>query len=327
MDPTTSKNISFGESSINNFQFYKMFKVGINIISAVLLFCILLGNTLTICAVMKFKWLQNKTNYVLFSLAVADILVGFATGTRIMFQQMSEIRYCQNAEANFIVAMVESTAYQISALHIITIAWERYRAVVQPLKYHRMSVKNLFLVILLPWVLSVGITMVTIGVAFFFGVKNVCMHYSQKWIFADTIINLIIYFSGLLLVIITSIKVLLALQKHSKETVTIMNANLESQKKFSRREAKTTKMLIAVISAYIFAWMPHFILRILMISNVHIEEKAVWALNHATLLIGFNNSAVNVLLYATGYKEFKRGYMYLIACKHGKELQGRVQDF
>ena len=294
--------------------FYRTFTTIQDVLSGFTFICILIGNSLTISAIIKYKWLRNKTNYLLFSLAIADILVGITTQIRIIFHQVIQHSCDWYALSTIIISLLGTMAYEISSIHIIVIAWERHLAVTRPFDYHSMTMKTLYCAILVPWMLPIMIAIISFGIISHIGIKNVCANWYQLWSVADISINLLCYITGAVLMVVMSLRVMRVLKKHLKDIQSLAVGDCECNRTISKSELKATKMLATVAAAYLTAWLPHFILGIVILSGVYMNPKVIFGLSAATVYIGYNNSAINVLLYAIGHKDFKKAYMYLISC-------------
>ena len=108
-------------------------------IEIVLMLVILSGNGLTIVAVKRFPRLQTMTNQLLLSLCVADVMVGLAmpfhaafflgekTGTRSMMH--SSWFACVT---RYVTILMPCAA---SILNLLLIAFDRYVAILHPLRY------------------------------------------------------------------------------------------------------------------------------------------------------------------------------------------------
>ena len=318
-------NESLKNNSAYNTQFYHTFGIIHYVLTSLTLICIFIGNALTISAIIKFRWLRNKTNYVLFSLAIADIFVGLTTLSRMIFENVTEHINCDVKDlAILIISIFGTMAYETSALHIVTIAWERHLAVTKPFVYHCMTTRKLSVAIALPWLISGSIAIIIFGVTGYLKLYNTCDNNDRTlWLFIDLIINVTLYLLGAIIVVTMYIRVLKVLSRHNKDILTMTYNDPERREVISKTEIRATKMLALVIIAYLISWLPHFSLRVIL-SSFQVEHKLSWGLSQAGVFIGFNNSAINVLLYAVSHRDFKKAYTCLITCK--KENQHQHND-
>ena len=109
------------------------------VISAVIGSFTVLLNILVISAIKKTRELQTKSIILITSLAVADLLVGAVSApfnitvdALILRGTISVGMICLIAKlTNF----VSSSAYRASYYHVVLFSWERYVAIVKPMKY------------------------------------------------------------------------------------------------------------------------------------------------------------------------------------------------
>ena len=92
-----------------------------------------LGNILIIASVAKFKRLQIPPNYILINMAVADM------GVAIMTLVLYTFTYVRDVEDDSVMCLVPycfmSLMSGVSVLSLSVIAYDRYSALVEPLKY------------------------------------------------------------------------------------------------------------------------------------------------------------------------------------------------
>ena len=117
------------------------------------------GNCLVILAVLRERHLRSSTNYLIVSLAVADLVIGavvmpFAISLEVLQQRWLFGRDWCDVWHSFDV--LASTA---SILNLSIIALDRYLAITNAIKYpQRMTTHRIMLLISLVWVLSAAIS-------------------------------------------------------------------------------------------------------------------------------------------------------------------------
>ena len=318
-DNSNMDNGSLKNNSEYNTQFYYTFGIIHYVLTSLTLICIFIGNALTISAIIKFRWLRNKTNYVLFSLAIADIFVGLTTVSRMVFENVTEHMNCHVKNLGILIISIFGTmAYETSALHIVTIAWERHLAVTKPFVYHCMTRRKLSVAIALPWLISGSIAIIFFGATGYLQMYNTYDNIDPTlWALIDLIINVTLYFLGAIIVVTMYIRVLKVLSRHNKDILAMAHSDAKRSKVISKTEIRATKMLALVVIAYLISWLPHFSLKVIL-TSFEFEHKLAWGLSQAGVFIGFNNSAINVLVYAVSHRDFKKAYTCLITCKKGE---------
>ena len=146
---------NMSNSMQNDEQFEYYLHISELIISCIIGILIFVGNGLTISVIVKFKWLQSKTNMILLSLSISDIFVGIFTITKfILRQEKVELSYI-----GILLNTLQSGSFACRLFHITVIATEKYIAIIHPLRYHDLiSTRRLKIMIIVIWSFSFGIT-------------------------------------------------------------------------------------------------------------------------------------------------------------------------
>lgn len=127
-------------------------------IIACLCLCVFLlstiGNILVISVIIRYKRLQNATNYILLSLAIADLTVTFCVMLPATIQDILGIWIWSMFFCKFYIAL-DITCCTASILHLLLVAIDRYIAIFNPLRYKEMIKKwHIFALVLGVWTLS-----------------------------------------------------------------------------------------------------------------------------------------------------------------------------
>ena len=129
-------------------------RVIIGIIMVVITILTILGNSLVTISVIKFPSLRCPTNYVIVSLAFADLTVGLAVMTLAMVYEMEQHWSLGDLMCNVWITL-DVMCCTSSILHICAIAIDRYIAIMKPLHYPLiLTNKRLTWTLVSIWVLS-----------------------------------------------------------------------------------------------------------------------------------------------------------------------------
>ena len=120
-------------------------------------FCVLFsfaGNSLVVSVIIQYKRLKNPTNYILLSLAIADLTVSLLVMIPAMIQDVLD-RWIFNSLFCLMYNAFDITCCTASILHLLLVAIDRYIAIFKPLKY-RETVRtwHVFVSVILVWTLS-----------------------------------------------------------------------------------------------------------------------------------------------------------------------------
>ncbi|XP_071770355.2 trace amine-associated receptor 1-like [Centroberyx gerrardi] len=273
------------------------------------------GNLLVIISIIYFKQLHTPTNYLIFSLAVADLLVGALVLPFSMALSVSSCWYLGDLlcklRNSFNISLSTS-----SILNLCFISIDRYYAVCQPLRYRtKINVHVAGIMILVTWGNSalVGLGIVIMG--FKEGECEGRCYFSHIPIsgimgcifsfYLPTVVMLSIY-----------LKIFLVAQRQARS---IQNTNCQSIKSgasVSKMERKATKTLAIVMGVFLICWTPFFLcITVQPLSNYSIPIPVIETLSW----LGWSNSMINPFVYAFFYSWFRAAFRIIIS---GKIFQG-----
>ncbi|KAF7646368.1 hypothetical protein LDENG_00188730 [Lucifuga dentata] len=268
-------------------------------------FLIICGNLLVIISIIYFKQLHIPTNYLILSLAVADLLVGALV---LLFNMALSVKSCLYF-GDLVCKLRRSLDISLmttSILNLCCISVDRYYAVCQPLRYTtKISDHVALFMILVSWsfaaLLGFGIVFVGLrhtgceGRCFIFHIPNSSIIGSVVSFYLPAIIMLSIY-----------LKIFLVAQKQVRSI-----QNTKSGVSVCM-ERKATKTLAVVMGVFLLCWTPFF-LSITFPSPV--TESLVW--------LGWSNSMLNPFVYAFFYSWFRAAFRMIIS---GKIFNGNFTD-
>ncbi|XP_037541200.1 trace amine-associated receptor 1-like [Nematolebias whitei] len=262
------------------------------------------GNLLVIISVFYFKHLHTPTNFLILSLAVADLLVGiivFPLGmafsfTLCMFQDDLICKIRDSLGTYFCTC---------SILHLCCISIDRYCAVCQPLKYKsKISHHVIVFMITVSWGAS---ALIAIGSAP--KSKQKCQENGFIEVLMKNILGTVLsFYLPLVIILCVYLKIFFVAQRQAQNIQTRMKCGAT----ISKMERKATKTLAIVLGIFIFCWTPFFFcFTLLPFTN---NSMTVLMLE-ASVCVGLTNSTLNPLIYAFFYSWFKSAFRIIMSGK------------
>ncbi|XP_060901730.1 trace amine-associated receptor 1-like [Labrus mixtus] len=290
-------------------------RVALYVILGVIIILTVCGNLLVTFSVAYFKQLHTPTNYLIFSLAMSDLLLGII----VMFPGM--IRYIETCWyfGDLFCKVYMSSDVTLSTASIINLSFisvDRYYAVCQPLLYRsKISVNVVLIMILISWSISVVVGFGTIflklnilGVEEFYYKHVVCEGgcvLFQSGV-SSTVSSVISFYLPGIIMVGVYVKIFLVAQTQFRS---IQNAGCVNSVKISNTsQTKATKTLAIIMGVFLCFWTPFFIVNII---DPYVGYLIPPELFETLLLLGYLNSTVNPMIYAFFYSWFRKAFRLL----------------
>uniref|UniRef100_A0A671SA44 Trace amine-associated receptor 13c-like n=1 Tax=Sinocyclocheilus anshuiensis TaxID=1608454 RepID=A0A671SA44_9TELE len=274
-------------------------------ISTISVFTVFL-NLLVIISIAHFKQLHTPTNVLIFSLAVADLIVGLiltpVQGIKLIEPcwYFGEI-FCSIFPFIFYVVVTASLG------NLIIISVDRYIAVNDPLRYPaRVNTNRAVLSIVVNWVFSCIYSFFLLYESILYPEKNhtcvgECILFIKlEYIITDVIVTLV---TPCCLIISLYMKICFV-AKHQAEHI-----NSLSDKK-AKSEKKAAKTLGVVVMVYLLCWIPYYIAALTLGQDT--GDSLVINIMYWILCM---NSCLNPLIYAMFYRWFRISAKYILTLK------------
>ncbi|XP_047244815.1 trace amine-associated receptor 1-like [Girardinichthys multiradiatus] len=268
------------------------------------------GNFLVIFSIIYFRQLHTPTNYLILSLAVADLLVGVLV---FPFSMAFTVTLCMQYESLFckIRDCFDVTMCTSSILNLCCISIDRYYAVCEPLTYRTtINAQVTAVMILFSWGVSVLIGIGIIVAGFSQGIcEDIC---SVDIVVANTIGPVFSFYLPAVIMLCIYFKIFLVAQKQLNS---IQNKNCLSMKSgatVSRMERKATKTLAIVMGVFLLCLTPYF--SCVVFQPLYYNPPpfpVIETLNWLTL----SNSMLNPIIYAFFYRWFRSAFRMVISGK------------
>uniref|UniRef100_UPI0037E72E4A trace amine-associated receptor 1-like n=1 Tax=Semicossyphus pulcher TaxID=241346 RepID=UPI0037E72E4A len=290
-------------------------RIALYMIFGIIVILTVCGNLLVTVSVAYFKQLHTPTNYLIFSLAVSDLLLGMLVMLPSMFQTIESCWYFGDVFCNIHLSS-DVMLCTASILNLSFISVDRYYAVCQPLLYRRkISVHVVLIMILLSWSISAltGFGMIflklnILGVEEFYYNHVVCeggcvLFQSGLSSVVSSVISF--YIPGIILLSVY-LKIFLVAKRqfHSIQKAGCVSSNTN--------QTKATKTLAIIMGAFLSFWTPFFTCNII---NPFINYSTPPELFVTLLCVGYLNSTMNPIIYAFFYSWFRKAFQLLASGK------------
>uniref|UniRef100_A0A670JM83 5-hydroxytryptamine receptor 1D n=1 Tax=Podarcis muralis TaxID=64176 RepID=A0A670JM83_PODMU len=292
-------------------------KVSLAAILAVITLATMLFNMFVIITIILTRKLHTPANYLIGSLAATDLLVS------ILVMPIS-IAYTISHKWNFGQIMCDIwlssdiTCCTASILHLCVIALDRYWAITDALEYtKRRTASRAALMITVVWVISICISMPPL----FWRQAKAQEEILHCVVNTDQISYTIystcgaFYIPTVLLIILYG-RIYVALDPGFLSRHRCMGSDLPRKGILipAARERKATKTLGIILGAFIFCWLPFFVVSLVL----PICHEACWS--HPILLdiftwLGYLNSLINPVIYTAFNEDFKQAFQKMIRFK------------
>ncbi|XP_037607460.1 trace amine-associated receptor 1-like [Sebastes umbrosus] len=251
-------------------------------------FLIMCGNLLVIISIIYFQQLHTPTNYLILSLALADLLVG-------------------------VLVLPFSVILAVCSCCFLDSLFDRYYAVCQPLRYRsKINVRTIVNMILVSWTVSalIGIGNTIWGLSK--GQSNICLLFQDKS--KPTAIMGAIFMFYLPAIVMFSIylKIFMVAQRQARSIQNTTCQNKKSGATISKMERKATKTLAIVMGIFLICWTPFFLCTSFHLFNNNAIPPPVIQMFK---WLGWSNSMLNPFVYGFFYTWFRTAFRMIITGK------------
>lgn len=279
------------------------------------------GNLLVIIAIIHFKQLHTPTNYLILSLAVADLLIGGFVMPPSMIRSVETCWYLGD-----LFCKIHSSADVMlcitSLLHISFISIDRYYAVCHPLQYlNKITPPVIKLMIFSSWGLAafVGFAMIflelnILGAEEFYldnvACKGACVIFQTAA--ASTVSSFIAFGLPAVIAICIYAKILIVARKQSKSIQHSADVGQNTNTSVNKTEVKATKTLAIIMGVFFVSISPFFFCNLI---DPWLNHTLPPALFDIFLWVGYVNSLCNPFVYAFFYRWFRKALRILLLAK------------
>ncbi|EDW80958.1 uncharacterized protein Dwil_GK11283 [Drosophila willistoni] len=293
------------------------------IVFGLMMFVAIAGNGIVLWIVTGHRSMRTVTNYFLLNLSIADLLMSSLNCVfNFIFMVNSDWPfgsiYC--TINNFVANVTVST----SVFTLVAISFDRYIAIVHPLK-RRTSRRKVRIILVLIWALSCVLSAPcllysSIMTKHYYNGKSrtVCF---MMWpdgryptSMADYAYNLIILILtyGIPMIVMLICYTLMGRVLWGSRSI---GENTDRQMESMKSKRKVVRMFIAIVSIFAICWLPYHLFFIYAYHNNHVAStKYVQHMYLGFYWLAMSNAMVNPIIYYWMNKRFRMYFQRIICC-------------
>ena len=276
---------------------------GIALITINAIVCVLgsLGNFLVCLAIATNSHLRRASNYLLFSLAIADLIVTLICEP-LFIEAIIQRTFLYDCKASLYIVLfiLGYLSCASSLLHMVAISLDRFVAVAFPLRHKNFMEKwGLKVMLIVSW--SIPIFQVILLLVLWPVISSASLSASNFFLVGTVFVSffLILFFYFLIVVF---------LLRHKRKRKQLSRARNVSFKLTSRMEVRVSCALAIAIGIFSACWVPVITIMIAtMIGKPLTRPHGPLDLCLRTLAL--SNSAMNFLIYSAKIQDFKEAYV------------------
>ncbi|KAK4301746.1 hypothetical protein Pmani_026127 [Petrolisthes manimaculis] len=306
------------------FEYALIVAIVVPIIFGIIVLVGLFGNTLVVIVIIANKQMRSTTNYLIFSLAMADLLfivfcVPFTASDYILPSWPFGNIWCQTVQY-----LTYVTAYA-SVYTLLLLSFDRFLAVVHPIVSLTIRTERnaiyaisfswfLILTSCIPLYLCHGIKKQNFEGEVFIQCSFLDENYNHSAFHIGFITTM--YFMPLTVIVVLYLMILKRLWYG------VGNRSAESV----RGKKRVTRMVVIVVVTFIVCWFP--IQLVLLLKSLDMYEMTTFRIitQIAAQVLAYINSCVNPILYAFLSDPFRKAFRKVISCgpQRRSVLNGRT---
>ncbi|XP_057710336.1 neuropeptide Y receptor Y2, like [Corythoichthys intestinalis] len=278
----------------------------------------LLGNSLVIYVIYRFKTLRTVTNFFIANLAVADLLVNaLCLPFTLAYTLQGEWQF--GSALCFLVPFAQGLAVHVSILTLNVIALDRHRCIIHHLET-RMRKDTCFWVIALTWLLSAALAS-PLAIFREYGSFTLTPGHSiractEKWPGSSTdgtvySVSMLVlqYFLPLAVISFAYTRIWSKLRAHvNPAEAGGEGASVGSERQ--RRRRKTTKMLVTMVVVFAVSWLPYHAFQLATDIDSSVPDMPHFRLLYTLFhVVAMCSTFANPLLYGWMNRNFRAAFL------------------
>ncbi len=278
-----------------------------------------IGNLLVCIIIVRAKFLHNLTNYLILSLAVADMIASLLLIFNVFLYEAALISIPDNRIGAEIYCRLYASlmffwiCVTTSVFNLVIVTLERFFAIVYPLRYPVYFTKGRArIIVALTWIVSILQELFALWINSYNPKTHSCDYmypHEAVEIFNGVFIFFISYFLPLLIMIWSYYLIM----RNLKRSAGAMMREQSGENAYSllRARKRVIHVLLTVVCAFVILWSPNHIVYLLQNFGIYLVDiESAWY--KLTRVMALANSVINPFIYAFKYKQFRKGFRVVI---------------
>ncbi|NWJ07537.1 DRD3 protein, partial [Crypturellus undulatus] len=225
----------------------------------ILILAIVFGNVLVCLAVLKERTLQTTTNYLVVSLAVADLLLATLVMPWVVYLEVTGGVWTLSRICCDIFVTMDVMMCTASILNLCAISIDRYTAVVRPVQYQyntgQTSCRRVSLMIVIVWMLAFAVSCPLLFGFNTTGDPSVCSISNPIFVIYSSLVSFYLPFVVTLLLYVRIYLVLR--QRQRKRILTRQGSHSASTKlSYTHKQRLIPKTTLSLCPSKLLRWLP-----------------------------------------------------------------------
>ncbi|NWI18248.1 DRD3 protein, partial [Crypturellus soui] len=210
----------------------------------ILILAIVFGNVLVCLAVLKERTLQTTTNYLVVSLAVADLLLATLVMPWVVYLEVTGGVWTLSRICCDIFVTMDVMMCTASILNLCAISIDRYTAVVRPVQYQyntgQSSCRRVSLMIVIVWMLAFAVSCPLLFGFNTTGDPSVCSISNPVFVIYSSLVS---FYLPFVVTLLLYVRIYLVLRQRQRKRILTWQGNHSASTKLSYAHKKIASMV------------------------------------------------------------------------------------
>ncbi|KAF7223659.1 lysophosphatidic acid receptor 2 [Nothobranchius furzeri] len=281
-------------------------------------FIVIFSNLLVIAAIFKNRRFHYPIYYLLGNLAVADLFSGvsylylmFHTGPWTI--KLTIVQW-------FVRQGLIDTSLTASVLNLLAVAVERHQTIFNMQLHSSMSIRRVFLIILLIWVVSIGMGLIpNMGWNCLCNLETcstMAPMYSRSYLIFWAVLNLLTFS----IMVAVYMRIFFYVRHKNRQM-----SQHTSQNRYRETVMNLMKTVSMILGLFVVCWTPGLV--VLLLDGLNFDKIVVLTLEKYCLVLAECNSFVNPIVYCFRDSDMRKTFERVLCClcKRGNNQNGKSE--